>query len=92
MARKHRFRFGLRNRLRRAPVARRLQRHGHHRQRHHQGDTDAARDGRTRRAYGARCDAIVPHHEALSENLLGLSFFVEAQAFQYANGKMVLEQ
>jgi hypothetical protein len=42
----------------------------------------------TRRAYGARCKAIVPHHEALSENLLGLSFFVEAQAFQYANGKL----
>ena len=30
--------------------------------------------------------------EALSENLLGLSFLSKLKRFEYANGKMVLEQ
>jgi len=37
-------------------------------------------------------DAMVLHHEALSENLLGLSSCRKLRRFQYANGKMVLEQ
>ena len=37
-------------------------------------------------------DAMVLPDEALSENLLGLSFLSKLKRFQYANGKMVLEQ
>ena len=37
-------------------------------------------------------DALVLSDEALSENLLGLSFLSKLKRFQYANGKMVLEQ
>jgi aspartyl protease family protein len=37
-------------------------------------------------------DAMVPPDEALSENLLGLSFLSRLKRFEYANGKMVLEQ
>jgi aspartyl protease family protein len=37
-------------------------------------------------------DAIVLPDEALSENLLGLSFLSKLKRFEYANGKMVLEQ
>ena len=37
-------------------------------------------------------DALVLPDEALSENLLGLSFLSKLKRFQYANGKMVLEQ
>jgi aspartyl protease family protein len=37
-------------------------------------------------------DAIVLPDEALSENLLGLSFLSKLRRFEYANGKMVLEQ
>ena len=37
-------------------------------------------------------DAMVLHDEALSENLLGLSFLSKLKRFEYANGKMVLEQ
>ena len=37
-------------------------------------------------------DAMVLPDEALSENLLGLSFLGKLKRFEYANGKMVLEQ
>ena len=37
-------------------------------------------------------DAIVLPDEALSENLLGLSFLKKLKRFEYANGTMVLEQ
>ena len=37
-------------------------------------------------------DALVLPDEALSENLLGLSFLSKLRRFEYANGTMVLEQ
>ena len=37
-------------------------------------------------------DAMVLPDEALSENLLGLSFLSKLKRFEYANGMMVLEQ
>ena len=37
-------------------------------------------------------DAMVLPDEALSENLLGLSFLSRLKRFEYANGKMMLEQ
>ena len=37
-------------------------------------------------------DAVVLPDEALSENLLGLSFLSKLKRFEYAGGKMVLEQ
>jgi aspartyl protease family protein len=37
-------------------------------------------------------DALVLPDQALSENLLGLSFLSKLKRFEYANGKMVLEQ
>ena len=37
-------------------------------------------------------DAMVLPDEALSENLLGLSFLSRLKRFEYANGRMVLEQ
>jgi len=37
-------------------------------------------------------DAMVLPDSALSENLLGLSFLSKLKRFEYANGKMVLEQ
>jgi aspartyl protease family protein len=37
-------------------------------------------------------DAMVLPDEALSENLLGLSFLSKLKRFEYSNGKMVLEQ
>ena len=37
-------------------------------------------------------DAMVLPDEALSENLLGLSFLSKLKRFQYANGRIVLEQ
>jgi aspartyl protease family protein len=37
-------------------------------------------------------DAMVLPDEALSENLLGQSFLSKLRRFEYANGKMVLEQ
>src|SRR5215468_5050748 len=37
-------------------------------------------------------DAMVLPDEALSENLLGLSFLAKLKRFEYANGQMVLEQ
>jgi aspartyl protease family protein len=37
-------------------------------------------------------DAMVLPDEALSENLLGLSFLSRLKRFEYANGQMVLEQ
>jgi aspartyl protease family protein len=37
-------------------------------------------------------DAMVLPDEALSENLLGLSFLSKLKRFEFANGKMVLEQ
>jgi aspartyl protease family protein len=37
-------------------------------------------------------DAMVLPDAALSENLLGLSFLSKLKRFEYANGKMVLEQ
>ena len=37
-------------------------------------------------------DALVLPDEALSENLLGLSFLSKLKRFEYANGKMLLEQ
>jgi aspartyl protease family protein len=37
-------------------------------------------------------DAMVLPDEALSENLLGLSFLSRLKRFEYANGKMLLEQ
>jgi aspartyl protease family protein len=37
-------------------------------------------------------DAMVLHDEALSENLLGLSFLSRLKRFEYAGGKMMLEQ
>jgi len=37
-------------------------------------------------------DALVLQDEALSENLLGLSFLSKLKRFEYAGGKMVLEQ
>ena len=82
----------LRRAVRFAPVAQRLQGDGHNRQRHHQG-------GATRIAMVdigglivRDVDAMVLPDEALSENLLGLSFLSKLKRFEYANGKMVLEQ
>jgi aspartyl protease family protein len=37
-------------------------------------------------------DAMVLPDEALSENLLGLSYLSKLKRFEYANGQMVLEQ
>ncbi len=37
-------------------------------------------------------DAMILPDEALSENLLGLSFLSKLKRFEYANGRMVLEQ
>jgi aspartyl protease family protein len=37
-------------------------------------------------------DAVVLPDEALSENLLGLSFLSKLKRFEFANGQMVLEQ
>ena len=37
-------------------------------------------------------DAMVLPDQALSENLLGLSFLSRLKRFEYAGGKMVLEQ
>jgi aspartyl protease family protein len=39
-----------------------------------------------------KVDAMVLPDEALSENLLGLSFLSKLKRFEYANGKLVLEQ
>ena len=36
--------------------------------------------------------ALVVPDEALSENLLGLSFLSRLRRFEYSNGKLVLEQ
>jgi aspartyl protease family protein len=36
--------------------------------------------------------ALVSADEALSENLLGLSFLSRLRRFEYSNGRMVLEQ
>ena len=36
--------------------------------------------------------ALVVPDEALSENLLGLSFLSKLRRFEYANGKLLLEQ
>ena len=36
--------------------------------------------------------ALVVPDNALSENLLGLSFLTKLSRFEYANGKLVLEQ
>jgi aspartyl protease family protein len=36
--------------------------------------------------------ALVVPDEALSENLLGLSFLTKLRRFEYAGGKLVLEQ
>ena len=36
--------------------------------------------------------ALVLPNSALSENLLGLSFLRRLRRFEYANGKLVLEQ
>ena len=45
-----------------------------------------------RRNRGARRRAMVLPDEALSENLLGLSFLSKLKRFEYANGRLVLEQ
>ncbi len=37
-------------------------------------------------------DAMVLPDEALSENLLGLSFLSRLRRFEYANGRLVMEQ
>jgi len=37
-------------------------------------------------------DAMILPDEALSQNLLGLSFLSKLKRFEFANGKMVLEQ
>jgi clan AA aspartic protease (TIGR02281 family) len=37
-------------------------------------------------------DALVLPDEALSENLLGLSFLSHLKRFEYSNGQMVLQQ
>jgi len=37
-------------------------------------------------------EALVLPDEALSQNLLGLSFLSKLKRFEYANGRMVLEQ
>ena len=37
-------------------------------------------------------DAMVLPDEALSENLLGLSFLSKLRRFEYANGRLVMEQ
>jgi aspartyl protease family protein len=37
-------------------------------------------------------EAMVLPDEALSENLLGLSFLSRLKRFEYANGRLVLEQ
>ncbi len=37
-------------------------------------------------------DAMVLPDQALSENLLGLSFLSKLKRFEYANGQMVLQQ
>jgi aspartyl protease family protein len=37
-------------------------------------------------------DAMVLPDEALSENLLGLSFLSKLKRFEYSNGQMMLEQ
>ena len=37
-------------------------------------------------------NAMVLPDEALSENLLGLSFLSKLKRFEYANGRLVLEQ
>ena len=37
-------------------------------------------------------DAMVLPDEALSENLLGLSFLSKLKRFEFANGRMMLEQ
>jgi aspartyl protease family protein len=37
-------------------------------------------------------DAMVLPDQALSENLLGLSFLSKLKRFEYANGQLVLEQ
>lgn len=37
-------------------------------------------------------DALIVPDEALSENLLGLSFLSRLRRFEYSNGKLVLEQ
>jgi aspartyl protease family protein len=37
-------------------------------------------------------DALVLPDEALSENLLGLSFLSRLKRFEYSNGQMVLQQ
>ena len=37
-------------------------------------------------------DALVLPDEALSENLLGLSFLSRLRRFEYSNGQMVLQQ
>ena len=36
--------------------------------------------------------ALVAPDNALSENLLGLSYLTKLKRFEYANGKLVLEQ
>jgi aspartyl protease family protein len=41
---------------------------------------------------GRDVDAMVLPDEALSENLLGLSFLSKLKRFEYANGRMALEQ
>jgi aspartyl protease family protein len=37
-------------------------------------------------------EALVLPDEALAENLLGLSFLSRLKRFEYANGRLVLEQ
>jgi aspartyl protease family protein len=37
-------------------------------------------------------EAMVLPDEALSENLLGLSFLSRLKRFEYANGRLVMEQ
>jgi len=60
------------------------------------GTIKAAPGGLDRVEIGGRVvrdvDAMVRPDEALSENLLGLSFLSKLRRFEYANGMMVLEQ
>ncbi len=50
------------------------------------------RHGRDRWPHRGDVDALVLPDEALSENLLGLSFLSKLKRFEYANGKLLLEQ
>ena len=73
------------------PTAR-ITAHGQDRERHRARRPGRAQHGRDRRSVVRNVAAMVLPDSALSDNLLGLSFLQRLRRFEYADGKLVLEQ